>query len=106
MPSTPPGEVHIVTQKALASALKVIARADDSAGVVGDACRRLIKLHPQTAAAAAVPPKRLVAWMMKFQFDSDIDYFELDPVAYAPALGEVGMKQYRAAIDERRAAAE
>ncbi len=34
--------------------------------------------------------------MMKFQFDDDeVDYFELDPVAYAPALGEVGIAAYR-----------
>ena len=25
-------------------------------------------------------------WMMRFQFDGDVDYFEIDPVAYAPAL--------------------
>ncbi|MHB1289391.1 MAG: hypothetical protein ACYC3U_08855 [Georgenia sp.] len=38
--------------------------------------------------------------MMKFQFDGDVDYFELDPVAYAPALGESGMKAYRNRLNE------
>ena len=38
---------------------------------------------------------------MKFQFDDDdVDYFELDPVAYAPALGEVGMAAYRKRLAE------
>ena len=36
--TTEPAEVYSVTHKALASAIKVIARADDSSGIVGDAC--------------------------------------------------------------------
>ncbi|MGH3332942.1 MAG: DUF6880 family protein, partial [Nocardioidaceae bacterium] len=95
-----PADVYAVTHKALASAIKVIARADDSSGIIGDACRRLLDLHPTAAAAAQVPPARLVDWMMKFQFDGDVDYFQLDPVAYAPALGEHGMATYRAKLNE------
>jgi hypothetical protein len=41
--------------------------------------------------------------MVKFQFDGNVDYFHLDPVAYAPALGEKGMARYRAKLDEFRA---
>lgn len=38
---------------------------------------------------------------MKFQFDDDnVDYFELAPVAYAPALGDVGMAAYRKRLAE------
>lgn len=40
--------------------------------------------------------------MVKFQFDADVDYFELDPVAYAPALGNTGMNVYRAHLDAVR----
>ncbi len=98
IPDSDPAEVYAVTHKALASAVKVIARADDSSGIIGDACRRLLDLHPQTAAAAQVPAGRLVEWMITFQFDGDVDYFELDPVAYAPALGETGMRTYRARL--------
>lgn len=96
-------EVYAVTHKALASAIKVIARADDSSGIIGDACRRLLDLHPMAAAAVSVPAGKLIDWMMKFQFDGDVDYFELDPVAYAPALGEQGIATYRAKLDELRA---
>ncbi|MGH8968708.1 MAG: DUF6880 family protein [Actinomycetes bacterium] len=95
IPTTDPAEVYAVTHRALASAIKVIARADDSSGIIGDACRRLLDLHPGAAAAARVPSGKLIDWMMKFQFDGDVDYFELDPVAYAAALGETGMKAYR-----------
>lgn len=98
-----PTDVYAVTHKALASSIKVIARADDSAGIIGDACRRLLKLHPQVAASAQVPAGKLVDWMMTFQFDGEVDYFELDPVAYAPALGEGGMASYRARLDRIRA---
>ncbi len=96
--TTDPAEFYTVVHAALASAVKVIARADDSSGVIGDACRRLLALHPQAAADAGVTPGRLVDWMIKFQFDGDVDYFELDPVAYAPALGDVGMNAYRARL--------
>lgn len=101
--ATDPATVYAVTHRALASAIKVIARADDSSGIIGDACRRLLELHPKAAAAAGVPAGKLVDWLLKFQFDSDVDYFELDPVAYAPALGEKGMESYRAKLDDVRA---
>jgi len=55
-----------------------------------------------SAAAAQVPSARLVDWLMKFQFDGDVDFFQLDPVAYAPALGEQGMATYRAKVNELR----
>ncbi|MEV0111245.1 DUF6880 family protein [Nocardia sp. NPDC050799] len=93
-------EVFAVTQKALAGAMKVIARADDSSGLIGDAVRRLLRLHADTAAAAKPPAARLVAWMMKFQFEGEVDYFELDPLAYAPALGDKGVALYRSALAE------
>lgn len=55
-----------------------------------------MELHPQAAAAAKTPVGKLIDWMVKFQFyDDEVDYFALDPVAYAPALGEVGMAAYR-----------
>lgn len=99
-----PGEAYRVIQQALTSAIKVIARADDSSGIIGDACRRLLELHSLVATEAQVPPARLVKWMLKFQFDGEVDYFELDPAAYAPALGTQGLRTYRAKLEEIRAA--
>ena len=103
VPTEDPADVYAVTHQALTSAIKVIARADDSSGIIGDACRRLLDLHPKAAAAARVPPAKLLDWMMKFQFDGDVDYFQLDPVAYSPALRQKGMAAYRAKLDELRA---
>jgi hypothetical protein len=103
IPGTGAGEVYTVTHKALTSAVTVIARADDSSGIIGGACRRLLALHPKAAEHAGVPAGRLVDWMMRFQFEGDVDYFELDPVAYAPALGGPGLVAYRARLEEVRA---
>ena len=98
LPKADPAEAYSVTHKAWGSAIKVIARADDFSGIIGDACRRLLELHPKVAAAANVPAAKLIDWMMTFQFDGDVDYFTLDPVAYAPALGQAGMAAYRARL--------
>ncbi|MCI9889438.1 hypothetical protein JT358_13360 [Micrococcales bacterium 31B] len=95
-------EVYTTTHKALASAIRVIARADDSSGIIGDACRDLIDLHPRAAALAEVPPLKLADWVFKFHFDDDVDYFELDPVAYAPALGEKGLARLRERVETLR----
>jgi hypothetical protein len=100
IPTTDPAALYTVTHQALASAIKAIARADDSRGIIGDACRRLLALHPRVAASGKVPPGKLVDWMVRFQFDGDVDYFELDPVAYAPALGESGIAAYRSRLTE------
>ena len=102
IPTADPSEAHAVTHQALASAITVIARADDSSGIIGDACRRLLDLHPRTAAAARVPVGKLIDWMMTFQFNGEVDFFELDPVAYAPALGNTGVAAYRARLDAVR----
>ena len=94
-----PVEVLAVTQKALASAIAVIRKADDSSGIIGDAVRALLVLHPKAAARAQVPPAKLAAWMIKFQFEDDHD-FSLDPAAYGAALGDAGLDLYRAKVDQ------
>lgn len=90
-----PDELHRTVHKALASAIRIIARADDSAGIIGDACNSLIKLHPATAADAHIQPLKLADWVFDFHFNDQVDYFELDPVAYAPALGDKGVQRLR-----------
>jgi len=100
LPTTDPAEAYAVTHKALASAITVIARADDSSGNIGDACRRLLALHPRVAAAAKAPMAKLIDWMIAFQFHGDVDYFTIDPVAYVPALGDLGIARYRARLAE------
>src|SRR5690625_2058809 len=88
-------DVFHVVHKALASAIRVIARADDSDGIIGNACRELIELHPRAAAGAEVDELKLADWFYRFHFNDEVDYFELDPVAYAPALGAKGLDRLR-----------
>ena len=94
-----PAAVFAATQKSIAAAVKVILRADDSSGIMGDAVRRLLILHAQLAVDAQPPATKLVAWMIAFQFDGGQDFFEVDPAAYAPALGECGIALYRGELD-------
>lgn len=98
-----PTDVLDVTQRAIASSLKIIMRADDSSGIIGAVIHDLLDLHPVVAAKAQVSPAKLVRWMLRFQFEEECDFFHLDPVAYAPALGEDGMRSYRTEIDRIRA---
>ena len=98
-----PKETSAVAHKALASALKVIGRADDSSGIMGDACRELIRLHPLAAFAAGVPRVKLADWVYQFHFNKDVDFFELDPVAYGPALGDPGLAHLRTLVAGLRA---
>ena len=98
----PPAERLAVCQKAIVSAVAVILKADDSSGIIGDAVRRLLSLHPQLAAQAQPPVAGLITWIIAFQFDGKQDFFEIDPVAYAPTLGDLGLKRYRDQLQRLR----
>jgi hypothetical protein len=98
----PPAERLAVCQNAIASAVVVILKADDSSGIIGDAVRRLLTLHPKLATQAQPPVARLADWLIAFQFDGKQDFFQLDPVAYAPALGDLGLKRYRDRLQRLR----
>ena len=55
--SADPAALLPVVEKAIASAVRVILRADDSSGIIGDAIRNLLALHTKTAAKAHPPVK-------------------------------------------------
>jgi len=104
IPGTDPSPVYTVTHKALASAVKVIARADDPSGVIGDACRRLLALHPQVAARAGVPAVRLADWMITFQFawhELITSYEKIDPLAVLPIHAKLAEKDLEQADAKR-----
>src|SRR5690606_21529756 len=75
-------------------------KADDSSGMIGDLAGRLLEVHLQLCNAGVADPKALAKWMVRFGFD-DQDFFTLDPVAYAPALGDDGLMLLRRTVDER-----
>ncbi|MDQ7911309.1 hypothetical protein RB614_43155 [Phytohabitans sp. ZYX-F-186] len=64
--STAPTGLLAVVEKAVASAVRVVLRADDSSGIIGDAIRELLKLHTQVVSKARPSASKLVAWMIKF----------------------------------------
>ncbi len=87
-------------QRAVGHVIKVIMHADDSDGLIGDLARELLVLHARACDAGVADPVDLAAWMVRFGFD-DQDFFEVDPVRYASALGDAGLAAYRDAVDAR-----
>jgi hypothetical protein len=88
-------------QRAVGHVVKVIMHADDSDGLIGDLARELLALHARACDAGVADPVDLAAWMVRFGFD-DQDFFEVDPVRYASALGEAGLAAYHDAVGARR----
>ena len=95
-----PTVVFAVVEKAIASAIRVVLRADDSSGIIGDAIRDLLALHTDLARRTKPAASKLVAWLVKFQFDGTQDFFHVDIADYAPALGTQGLELYRAKLAE------
>lgn len=94
------GELVVLLQRAAGHLVKVIMRADDSYGTIGELCRDVLDLHRQACAAGVADPQKLAKWMVRFAFE-DQDFFEIDPVAYADALGEKGLPVYRREVAKR-----
>lgn len=90
----PSRELVELLQRAVGHVVKVILRADDSNGTIGDLARDLLELHAQACRPGVADPVKLAKWMVRFCF-VDQDFFELDPVRYAPALGDKGLAAYR-----------
>lgn len=96
----PSRELVELLERALGHVIKVILRADDSNGSIGDLTGRLLGLHALACDSGTADPLRLARWMIRFAFD-DQDFFNLDPVRYAAALGEPGLAAYRREVDQR-----
>ncbi len=96
----PSAELVVLLQRAAGHLVKVILRADDSDGMIGDLARRVLDLHRAACDAGVADPKALAKWMVKFSFE-DQDFFEIDPVAYVDALGVSGLVVYRREVARR-----
>lgn len=92
--SSPSPALVELLQRAVGHVVKVIGHADDSMGSIGDLARELLDLHAEACDAGVADPVKLAAWMVRFGF-VDQDFFEVDPVRYARALGEAGVAAYR-----------
>lgn len=98
--AAPSAELVVLLQRAAGHLVKVILRADDSDGSIGDLCREVLELHRRACAGGVADPENLAKWMARFAFE-DQDFFEIDPVAYAGALGEQGLAVYRREVGKR-----
>ncbi len=98
--SSPSRDLVVLVERAVGHVVKVIMHADDSNGTIGDLARELLEVHAQVCDAGVADPTKLAAWMVRFSCE-DQDFFEVDPVRYADALGEQGLLAYRRAIEER-----
>ena len=97
---SPSSDLVVLVERAVGHVVKVVTHADDSNGTIGDLARELLEVHAEACDAGVADPVRLAAWMVRFSCD-DQDLFEVDPVQYAGALGEVGLLAYRGAIERR-----
>jgi len=98
----PSRELVELLQRAVGHVVKVILRADDSNGMIGDLARDLLELHARACQPGLADPVKLAKWMVRFCF-VDQDFFELDVVRYAPALGDKGIASYRKEVAARSA---
>jgi len=98
--SSPTAELVALIERAIGHVVKVILKADDSDGLIGDLARELLDLHARACDAGNADPIKLARWMVRFRFD-DQDFFEVDPVRYADALGELGLAAYRREVKQR-----
>jgi hypothetical protein len=98
--SSPTAELVLLIERAIGHVVKVILKADDSDGMIGDLARKLLDLHARACDAGNADPIKLARWMVRFRFD-DQDFFEVDPVRYADALGDLGLAAYRREVKQR-----
>ena len=97
MATAPSRALVELLQRAVGHVVKVIMHADDSDGAIGDLAGDLLALHARACDAGVADPVALATWMVRFGFQ-DQDFFEVDPVRYASALGEDGLATYREAV--------
>lgn len=98
--ASPSRELLALVERAVSHVVKVILKADDSAGTIGDLASDLLGIHERLCDSGVADPGALARWMVKFGCD-DQDFFTVDPVRYAEALGDRGVQLFRAAIEKR-----
>jgi hypothetical protein len=62
--------VRPALQRAVTRLRKVSEHADDSGGVLGDACQRAADLHARACREGAPDPAKLARWLLKFRLES------------------------------------
>jgi uncharacterized Zn finger protein len=86
-------------ERAAARLRKITLNADDSGGVIGDACQRAVDLHARAACAGHPQPVRLARWLAKFRIDSPGWPVTTLPM-YVDAFDDKALSVYRAAVQK------
>src|SRR5919197_6498500 len=90
-------EVRPALERATTRLRKVVLNADDSAGVLGDACQRAAELHARACVEGQPDGVKLARWLVKFRVDSP-GWPAVTLDMYAGALDERALDVYRAAV--------
>lgn len=83
--------------KALTRLRTITQHADDSAGVLGDACQVAADLYARACREGSPDPVKLARWLVKFRDESP--GWPMTPLAaFAPAFDEKAVAAYRKAV--------
>lgn len=85
--------------KALTATRRITEHADDSSGVVGDACQRAADLYARACREGSVDSVKLARWLLKFR-ESSPGWPETPLENFASALGDKGLAIYRTRVAE------
>ncbi len=99
------GEAVPVLRKAVDRMTAALTYMDDSSGVVGADLREMTALYARACAGAPPNPKTLAGWLVKVAYDGP-GWPEIVLREFAPALGERGLVQLAALVEERAANAD
>ncbi|HYW91961.1 MAG TPA: SWIM zinc finger family protein [Gammaproteobacteria bacterium] len=102
MLASDPDRCLALTEYALSRLLRVLARADDSAGGIGDRIGEFAELHARAVAAAGVDGKQLAKSLFQLKKKDDWGLFPL--AAYWDALGAAGQGAYAGRVRREYAA--
>ena len=90
-------QVRPALQRALTRLRTVMLSADDSAGVLGDACQRAAELHARACVDGEPDAVALARWLVKFRAESP-GWPHLTLAMYVPALNQRALDVYRAEL--------
>ena len=84
-----------LAERALHRLERVLERADDSDGLIGDLLVRFQRMHLEACRAARPDPVALARRLFRWELEGDWDVFRGAAEVYADVLGETGLATYR-----------
>ena len=84
--------------KALTRMQAVIGQADDSAGVLGDACQRAADLYARACREGSPDRSKLARWLVRFRRESP-GWPELELADFVDAFDEAALQAYRREVE-------